>query len=167
MAVAMFMMGCEMDLQIVVAYLRRPLAPALGMVCQYVFMPLVAYAIGLLLLSNQVWARYGLILVGCSPGGTSSNFWTAMFGGDINLSITMTFCSTVASFALTTFWLWFFAHFVLNFSSPVRLPYLQLLLSLVFLVVPVVLGMALKSKYEINTYLIWSFQETRNIKEDY
>ena len=94
----------------------------------------------------EVWARYGLILVGSSPGGTSSNFWTMLFGGDINLSITMTFCSTIASFALTTFWLWFFARYVLSFTSSTELPYIELFLSLGFLVVPVVLGMLLNHK---------------------
>jgi len=146
MAVAMFMMGCEMDATAVIAYLRRPLAPALGMICQYLLMPMAAYLVGLLLLREHVWARYGLILIGCCPGGTGSNFWTALFGGDINLSITMTFCSTLASFGMTTFWLWFFAKFVLPVDAPARLPYLQLLVSLVSLVVPVVLGMVLTSK---------------------
>jgi len=146
LAVAMFMMGCEIEAAAVMAYLRQPLAPALGMVCQYVLMPLSAYLVGLLLLREHVWARYGLILIGCCPGGTGSNFWTALFGGDINLSITMTFCSTIASFGMTTFWLWFFAKFVLPVDAPARLPYLELLMSLVALVVPVMLGMFLTHK---------------------
>ena len=70
MSVAMFMMGCEMNytigelfslsrskavlLPLVLAYLRRPLAPGLGMVCQYLVMPFMAYVIGLLLLTDQV-----------------------------------------------------------------------------------------------------------------
>jgi len=135
-----------MEFSIVFSYLRRPVAPALGMVCQYLFMPLMAYIIGLLMLKDAVWARYGLIMVGCSPGGSGSNFWTAMFGGDLNLSITMTFCSTVASFAFTTFWLWFFAKYVLTFSGTLQLPYVELLISLIFLIVPVLLGMLLKHK---------------------
>ena len=83
-------------------------------------MPLAAYLVGLLLLREHVWARYGLILIGCwsvrlsswssslstssssSPGGTGSNFWTALFGGDINLSITMTFCRLALIIIITT-----------------------------------------------------------------
>ena len=33
--------------------------------------------------------------------------------------------STLASFGMTTFWLWFFAKFVLPVDAPARLPYLQ------------------------------------------
>ena len=70
MSVAMFMMGCEMNytigehfklswsksllIPLVLAYLRRPLAPGLGMACQYLVMPFMAYIIGLLLLTDQV-----------------------------------------------------------------------------------------------------------------
>ena len=40
-------------------------------------MPVMAYLVGLILLSERnVMARYGLILVGSSPGGSFSNFWT-------------------------------------------------------------------------------------------
>ena len=77
LAFAMLLMGCELQLEVVRSYLVRPLAPAAGMVCQYVFMPVMAYLVGLLLLSDRlVMARYGLILVGSSPGGSFSNFWT-------------------------------------------------------------------------------------------
>ena len=30
---------------------------------------------------DQPFERFGLLLIGCSPGGTSSNFWTAFFKG--------------------------------------------------------------------------------------
>ena len=93
LAFAMLLMGCELKWEVVRSYLVRPLAPAAGMFCQYVgiswdlikiqyfstqvFMPVMAYLVGLLLLSERnVMARYGLILVGSSPGGSFSNFWT-------------------------------------------------------------------------------------------
>ena len=37
----------------------------------------------------------------------------------------MMMASTLASFGMTTFWLWFFAKFVLPVDAPARLPYLQ------------------------------------------
>ena len=95
LAFAMLLMGCELQWEVVRSYLVRPLAPAAGMFCQYVriysssdliqlqyfytqiFMPVMAYLVGLVLLSDRnVMARYGLILVGSSPGGSFSNFWT-------------------------------------------------------------------------------------------
>ena len=50
------------------------------------------------------YEKLGLLLLGSSPGGAPSNFWTAMFDGDINLSVTMTLLSSVASFAMTSLW---------------------------------------------------------------
>ena len=53
----------------------------------------------------------------------------------------MTFCSTVASFATTTFWVWLFGKYVLNTDSNVSLPYMQLFISLLTLVIPVFIGL--------------------------
>ena len=100
-------------------------------------MPLLSYGLGYLLLQTN-YERLGLLLLGCCPGGVGSNFWTAMLGGDINLSVTMTFFSSVAAFAMTSLWI-----FVLGsplVSEDVPIPFLQLAIALVSFAVPVVLG---------------------------
>lgn len=146
LAFAMLLMGCELKFEVVRAYLRRPLAPVAGMVCQYLLMPVMAYLIGLVMMPDNVWARYGLILIGSSPGGSFSNFWTALWGGDLDLSVTMTFCSTTASFGTTTFWVWLFGRFVLQSERNISLPYFQLFISLLLLVVPVFFGLLITWK---------------------
>jgi len=40
---------------------------------------------------------FGLLVMGVCPGGAVSNFWTLLFDGDVNLSITMTTVSTIAA----------------------------------------------------------------------
>ena len=40
---------------------------------------------------------FGLLVMGVCPGGIGSNFWTLLLDGDVNLSITMTFISTIAA----------------------------------------------------------------------
>lgn len=142
----MFLLGCELNLETVRSYLAHPVGPVAGMVCQYVVMPVAAYVWGYIFLNDSLYARYGLIIVGCSPGGTFSNFYTAIWNGDVNLSVTMTFCSSVASFACTTFWIWLFGTFVLSADRDIQLPYLQLFLSLVSFVVPILLGLLLTYK---------------------
>lgn len=142
----MFLLGCELNFEIVRSYMSRPLAPAAGIFCQYVCMPVMAYVIGYLFLREKIYARYGLFIIGCSPGGSFSNFYTALWDGDVNLSVTMTFCSSVASFGCTTFWIWLFGTFVLSSDTNIELPYLQLFLSLVSFVVPIFLGMLVSYK---------------------
>ncbi len=40
---------------------------------------------------------FGLLVTGCCPGGGGSNIWTLLLHGDLNLSMTMTFISSVAA----------------------------------------------------------------------
>ena len=107
-------MGCALDLNAVKSVLKRPVGPFVGAVCQFVAMPLVmlgnnfsksviilpilipqlSYGFGYALFEEPLY-RLGLFVIGCSPGGTNSNFWCILLKGDINLSVTMTFLSVV------------------------------------------------------------------------
>ena len=53
---------------------KRPVGPAIGMVCQFGVMPCLAYLLGWLFLETK-YERLGLLLLGTSPGGANSNFW--------------------------------------------------------------------------------------------
>ena len=97
-----------MDLQIIKEVFKRPVGPIVGFASQFVIMPLVimvlnslmrmftkiyfqlSYGVGALMFEDKLF-RLGLFVLGCSPGGNGSNFWTLLLNGDINLSITMTF----------------------------------------------------------------------------
>jgi solute carrier family 10 (sodium/bile acid cotransporter), member 3/5 len=59
----------------------------------------LAYSIALLVLSSsgEHLLALGLFVTGCSPGGGASNYWTILLGGNVNLSITMTFLSTIGA----------------------------------------------------------------------
>lgn len=58
----------------------------------------LSYAIGLLLFRDSVPMRLGFFFTGISPAGGASNIWTVLLGGNLNLSLTMTAISTIASF---------------------------------------------------------------------
>ena len=59
-----------------------------------------SFAMGWIFAPGDMLFRLGLFVLGCCPGGTASNFWCILLGGDINLSITMTFISTVAALGI-------------------------------------------------------------------
>jgi sodium/bile acid cotransporter 3/5 len=42
--------------------------------------------------------KLSLFVVACCPGGGASNFWTILLRGNLNLSVTMTFVSSIAAF---------------------------------------------------------------------
>jgi len=79
----------------------------MGILCQFIIMPISAFLVGhfsfLFRQSSTVSASaalyLGLILVGCSPGGTASNLVSLIAGADLALSVLLTACSTImASF---------------------------------------------------------------------
>uniref|UniRef100_A0A183FFQ5 Na_Ca_ex domain-containing protein n=1 Tax=Heligmosomoides polygyrus TaxID=6339 RepID=A0A183FFQ5_HELPZ len=93
------LMGCELDTNAVLDTVRRPIAPAIGFFAQFIIMPVLAYGIAkTVFVSRGLFSMaLGLFITGCSPGGGASNFWTLLMDGNVNLSVTMTFISTLAS----------------------------------------------------------------------
>ncbi|MDJ0336811.1 bile acid:sodium symporter family protein [Cryobacterium sp. PH31-O1] len=79
---------------------RRPWPLLLGVAAQYIVMPLLGLGIAVALdLSPLLTA--GMILVGASPGGTSSNVMVFLSKGDTALSVAMTTVSTLLAPLLT------------------------------------------------------------------
>lgn len=105
--VIMFGMGLTLTIPDFALVLKRPLPVLAGVFFQYSIMPLLAVGIAWALQLPPALAA-GLILVGCVPGGTSSNVVTYLARGDVALSVTMTSISTLLSPILTpllTLWL--------------------------------------------------------------
>ena len=84
----------------------RPLDLLVGSLAQYSVMPLVAWAlVHTMGLPKPVGV--GLILVGCCPGGVSSNIMSFLCKGDVAYSVGMTTISTlVAPFVTPLLMLW-------------------------------------------------------------
>lgn len=78
----------------------RPLDIALGTLAQFSVMPFVAFALAWLW-RLDVSVAIGLILVGCCPGGVSSNLMSFLCRGDVAFSIGMTTVSTLLAPVLT------------------------------------------------------------------
>ena len=90
--------------------------------------------------------RLGLFVLGCCPGGTGSNFWCLLLNGDINLSITMTFISTVAALGMMPLWLLLLGSTISE--GELVIPYIQLISTLLMLVIPITLGMWIRYRFE-------------------
>lgn len=107
LGIVMFGMGLTLKPVDFALVARRPLPVLIGVVAQFVIMPLVALlVVAVMDLPDAVAA--GVILVGCAPGGTSSNVVSYLARGDVALSVTMTSISTLLAPVLTpllTLWL--------------------------------------------------------------
>ena len=97
-------MGAQLDIEIIKEVFKKPVGPIVGIVSQFGFMPLFSFLVGWLITDDLLF-RLGLFVLGCCPGGTGSNFWTLLLNGDINMSITMTFMSTVLALGFMPMWI--------------------------------------------------------------
>nr|NLD40873.1 bile acid:sodium symporter family protein [Actinomycetales bacterium] len=105
--IIMFGMGLTLTLGDFSYVFKRPLPILIGVVAQFVIMPLLGLGIAVALQLPPELAA-GVILVGCAPGGTSSNVVTYLAKGDTALSVTMTSISTLFAPIMTpllTLWL--------------------------------------------------------------
>lgn len=102
LGIIMFGMGLTISGRDFAEVLRRPYQVGVGVAAQFVIMPLLAVVLTTLIpMSPEVAA--GVILVGCCPGGTSSNVMTFMAKGDTALSVACTSVTTLMAPVVTPF----------------------------------------------------------------
>jgi len=137
LGLVMFGMGLTLHWADFRRVFRRPGLIGLGMLAQFGIMPLLAFGLSLGFgLSPQLTA--GMVLVGCVSGGTASNVITFLAKGDTALSITLTFCSTLAAVLVTPLLTWLYLH------QTIQVPALPMLLSILKMVLlPVLAGVAI------------------------
>jgi len=133
----MFGMGAGLRVENFLAILQRPTPVFLGLGLQFLMMPLAGWLLALLAgLSPQLAA--GMILVGCSPGGTASNVICYLARGDVALSITLTGCSTLLAIVATPLLMLLYA------GETVNVPVLDILQTIFWIIfLPVALGTGL------------------------
>ncbi len=136
--IIMFSMGLTLTTQDFKVLAQRPLDICIGAVAQYLIMPLLAFGISKLLhLPDAI--TLGLILVGCCPGGVSSNVMSYLCGGDVAFSVGMTTVSTLLSPVMTPLLVSFLAS-----GTKIQLHGLPMFVSIVETVIlPVTLGFLL------------------------
>ncbi|SMO97791.1 bile acid:sodium symporter family protein [Paracoccus laeviglucosivorans] len=102
LGIIMFGMGLTISGRDFQEVARRPLDVGLGVLAQFIIMPLLAVALTKLIpMPPEVAA--GVILVGCCPGGTSSNVMTYLAKGDVALSVACTSVTTLLAPIVTPF----------------------------------------------------------------
>ncbi|WP_128253708.1 bile acid:sodium symporter family protein [Falsirhodobacter deserti] len=109
LGIIMFGMGLTISVSDFREVVRRPMEVGIGVVSQFVIMPLIAVALTRIIpMPPEVAA--GVILVGCCPGGTSSNVMAYLSKGDVALSVACTSVTTLLAPVVTPFLVLMFAQ---------------------------------------------------------
>ena len=102
LGIIMLTMGLTLTTEDFKILTRRPLDIFIGACAQFIIMPGVAYML------VYVWhlepaLALGILLVGCCPGGVSSNIMSYLCHGDVAFSVGMTCASTLLAPVMTPF----------------------------------------------------------------
>ncbi len=126
---------------------ERPKPILVGLIGQIILLPLVAW--GLIKAASLLPSFdhsltplfiIGIMLVACSPGGSSSNVFSMLAKGDVALSVTLTACSSIITlFTLPLIMAWVTAG--VGEEVNIHLPIGKLLMqNIVLMVVPITIG---------------------------
>ena len=125
--------------------LAAPKALVIGVLCQFGLMPVIALGLAISFDLPPAIAL-SLILVGSTPGGTTSNIFTYYAKGDVALSISMTVASTIAAIALMPLAISVYASGYT--TGDLDVPVSNVVVTLVLVMVPVAIGMFVLSRSE-------------------
>ncbi len=107
LGIIMLTMGCTLTTDDFRILFSRPLDIFIGAVAQYTIMPFIAWMLTKIFQLNPFMSA-GIILVGCCPGGVSSNIMSFLCKGDVAFSVGMTTASTLLAPVMTpllVYWL--------------------------------------------------------------
>ncbi|MFN3972511.1 MAG: bile acid:sodium symporter [Gemmobacter sp.] len=125
------------------AAMAAPRAFATGMVCQFGLMPLIALGLSRAFdLPPPV--ALALIMVGATPGGTTSNLFAYYARGDVALSVAMTVASTLAAVVMMPLLIGLYAG--AGLTGGVEVPFANIAVTLALVLVPCLAGMAVRAR---------------------
>lgn len=143
LTVLMFDLGLTLELKDFVLVIKRKKAMLAGMIGQLIFLPLIAWAVAMLMNLSPLMT-IGLVLVASCPGGSSSNVFSMLAKGDVALSVSLTAVSSI----VTLFTLPLIMQFVTSSvgeATGISLPIGNLLVqNLLTMLLPIVLGIVLR-----------------------
>ncbi len=141
LSIILFTMGTTLKADDFLRVFKNPKEISVGLVAQYVVMPLLALSLAKIFSLNAA-LTVGLILVGTVPGGTASDVITFLSGGDVALSVSLTAVSTVISPILTPL------ITLLLIGNQIHFNPVDMFISIIeIVIIPIVLGLILNYKF--------------------
>jgi len=145
-ALALIMLGLGLGLTIkdFLRVINNPKDFTVGIVCQLILLPIVAFIL-VLILKLPVEIALGLMIIAAAPGGVTSNVLTKFANGDVALSISLTAVISLISIISVPFIVLTSASLlgVKNLTSDITMTGIALKMALV-VTIPVIIGMIIR-----------------------
>ena len=147
LALVTFGIGAALELkQLKDVWRRCKVAFCTGLLAQYLIMPAAARVVSKNMFNAPDLDAFGLILIGCCPGGAVSNSFAYFARADMALSLSMTATSNALAFGTMPLLLFVWTQGLnLPFEST-NLPWVDILSSLAMVLGPAALGIQLRRK---------------------
>ena len=146
-ALALIMLGLGLGLTIkdFKRVLTTPKDFLVGIICQLILLPIIAYII-ILILRLPIEIALGLMIIASAPGGVTSNVLTKFANGDVALSISLTAVGSLISIISVPFIVFTSADLlnVTEMSKEITMTGIAIKMALV-VTVPVIFGMIIRS----------------------
>lgn len=128
---------------------KRPRTIVTGLIGQLLLLPVIAYILGTVFQLDVIFFL-GLILIACSPGGSSSNVFSMLVKGDVALSVSLTACSSLITLITIPIVMTAAAALLPGaYSGGIEMPIGKLIVqNIVLTLLPVSIGMLIRRKWE-------------------
>ncbi|MBO3741434.1 bile acid:sodium symporter family protein [Actinoplanes flavus] len=148
-ALGIIMLG--LGLGLTVADFRRvgryPKPALIALACQALLLP--AFCFGLVVaLDLEPELAVGMMLLAASPGGTTANLYSHLFGGHVALNVTLTAVNSVLAVVTLPVVVNLSAGYLLADSTSIGLQFDKVLQVFAIVLVPVAIGMAIRALRE-------------------
>ncbi len=144
LALIMLGLGLGLTIQDFKRVLTYPKDFTVGIICQLILLPIIAYLL-VLILKLPIEIALGLMIIAAAPGGVTSNVLTKFANGDVALSISLTAVVSLISIISVPFIVFMSADLigVTTINKEISLTNIALKMALV-VTVPVILGMIIR-----------------------
>ena len=144
LALIMLALGMGLTVQDFTRVIKQPGDFIIGLICQLVFLPIIAFAL-VFILDVPVELAVGLMIIAAAPGGVTSNILTKFANGDVALSISLTAVISLLSILTVPFIIFKSIDFLNASTNTNEISMIGIAIKM-FLVVtlPVILGMIIR-----------------------
>jgi BASS family bile acid:Na+ symporter len=151
----MFQLGLELQPKDFALFLKRPKSIIVGLIGQLILLPAMGFLWGHIFGLNEV-LFIGLLLITCSPGGSSSNVFSMLVKGDIALSVSLTALSSIITLFTIPVVMSFAVQYIGSSGyKTINLPVMPLIIqNIILMLIPILAGVIFRRYFPSKTAVI-------------